>query len=387
MFVEHLPHLGRLAFYARSRPGRGREAAVTVSAAGGVRVEGAGACPFPSNAPGRAEAANASVRRWRGEEDEAEEWIEVIVPLGTRASPRAELARAVLRDLPSADELDRSLLRGLWCAFCGSALASGPPSRALPLPSPHWQELTELWFCHASQDIPLASADLAARDGDWLVGETHVQVPAGAAAAGGVRVREGGPDGALQARCARCDQPVGEARHGGGLGDAASPAELAELRFQKCRVRTAPPGPAARDAFAAYTAEGTAAHTLVAACEGRARYQFALRGQAPGDRRLLLVALMGWEGGVAAAPAAGGDLAPAVKVRYAVDEAGAGGVADGWLARPGTVDVVVCTDETFHETLRALRLSTARLPPACRQVVPGFEVGFLLRVRPTKSGG
>ncbi len=83
-------------------------------------------------------------------------------------------------DFPTADELDIKRMRVLCCRDCGLPLtapvpvpvpgAAGTdqalstrlsPNRILPLPSPYWQELVDLWYCHNAEASALRSTELA----------------------------------------------------------------------------------------------------------------------------------------------------------------------------------------------------------------------------------
>lgn len=356
--VEYLPNLRRLEVYVRPWRARHGEdggrrrptSAVTVTARS---VEANGAVvplPPPSRLGAAPDAAAAAVNEARdGRGGDADGWVHVTVPL---AAPSGDLAAGPALEqaldeqaLPASCELDRGRLQGMWCRFCSRRIAGPPRGRALPLPSPHWQELTELWFCHAGQDIPLASATLVPRDGDWLLGEADVRLAAGSLDAGAAAVRDG------MLRCSRCDSLLGTAD-----GD--------EARVRKHAVSTG-----AASAFAAYTAENTASRALVAAVEGRAAYRFALVDRECGGTTTLL-ALLGWSGHLLDRGDGAGPT-PCVKVRFSDAPA-------GWEPEPA-VCVVEAGAEACAEVRAALEGSNALLPPA-RRAFGRDRVGFLRKV-------
>lgn len=50
----------------------------------------------------------------------------------------------------------------LYCRACRNplTLAARPPTRILPLPSPYWQEIGDLWYCH-NAEVAVIKTDLA----------------------------------------------------------------------------------------------------------------------------------------------------------------------------------------------------------------------------------
>lgn len=54
--------------------------------------------------------------------------------------------------LPSASELLPASYPALYCRRCLCPLLVEPPLRVRPLPSSHWSELTDLWYCHNTND-------------------------------------------------------------------------------------------------------------------------------------------------------------------------------------------------------------------------------------------
>jgi hypothetical protein len=47
-------------------------------------------------------------------------------------------------------ELDHTRVPHLSCRLCGTVLLTTAPEKCLSLPSPYWQELADLWYCHFS---------------------------------------------------------------------------------------------------------------------------------------------------------------------------------------------------------------------------------------------
>ena len=94
--------------------------------------------------------------------------------------------------LPSAAEMQPASYRALYCRRCLSPLLAQPPQRVLPLPSSHWSELTDLWYCHNTNDNShldaLIQHAVRAKQHTLLLGREEVRLNSGAVA--GVRVGE-----------------------------------------------------------------------------------------------------------------------------------------------------------------------------------------------------
>ena len=94
--------------------------------------------------------------------------------------------------LPSAFELQPTSYPTLFCRRCLSPLLTDPPVRVKPLPSSHWSELTDLWYCHNTNDNShldhLIQHAVRAKQHTLLVGREEVRLDSGGVR--GVRVGE-----------------------------------------------------------------------------------------------------------------------------------------------------------------------------------------------------
>ena len=84
----------------------------------------------------------------------------------------------------TSDSSDERALASLYCGSCNSVLIrEGTLRRVLPLPSPFWHELADMWICHddfkcRSEMANKSPADLRPRPGDCLFAEHHLMMHA-----------------------------------------------------------------------------------------------------------------------------------------------------------------------------------------------------------------
>jgi len=74
---------------------------------------------------------------------------------------------------PLPSELRVDNVGRLHCRFCSQPLSQAP-TRILPLPSPYWKELSELWYCHNKESALISKAEIKATPGLFMSGETHL---------------------------------------------------------------------------------------------------------------------------------------------------------------------------------------------------------------------
>eukprot|EP00466_Bigelowiella_natans_P021623 jgi/Bigna1/146699/aug1.119_g21407 len=182
MFAELLPNLRQLVVAIALQKGgkvpkirmvgnaltiawEAAAAATTLNSAEG----GEGGYTFKLNLGCKLDARKTSVRAIRGQS-----LVYVKIPLERNAMLPSPMR------VPYSWELDPSQVSTLYCRTCGNRLSRNKPREILPLPSPHWMELTDLWYCAGRESSSLlakvAEAPLKATPGKWLVGSIDILI-------------------------------------------------------------------------------------------------------------------------------------------------------------------------------------------------------------------
>lgn len=166
-------------------------------------------------------------------------FISVPLAKGYRIDPPLEL--------PFSSELDVKRIQALYCRACGHRLtpsSRGPPAAILPLPSPHWMDLSALWYCHEesvpSKLLQLAKTPAKAQAGRWLVGRIHIlmhtiDVDSAAVRAHAPKRLDGDTQAWAPLTCSGCGVLLGakRLRFGENVKDDS-------VRLEKCRLAAEP---------------------------------------------------------------------------------------------------------------------------------------------------
>jgi hypothetical protein len=133
----------------------------------------------------------------------------------------------------------------LHCRTCGAKLTKEACfSRVLPLPSPFWHEMADMWICHddfrcLSPIGKLGASDLRARRGHCLHGEHELLVHADDLVPGSIEWGAARPDSLWgMVRCSRCQGPLGVALIG---DEKKTPMEKRPRQEGGFAARTAAP--------------------------------------------------------------------------------------------------------------------------------------------------
>ena len=133
----------------------------------------------------------------------------------------------------SSDSSDERALSSLYCGSCNSVLVQeGTLRRVLPLPSPFWYELADMWICHddfkcRSEMANKTPADLRPHPGDCFFADYHLMLHARDFVPGAIKwaLEDDDDDDAMEVVVeAECGGPAGgpEQLATLGAGEAAS---------------------------------------------------------------------------------------------------------------------------------------------------------------------
>jgi hypothetical protein len=267
-------------------------------------------------------------------------------------------------DAVSPEELRPANYAVIACAFCGSSMRAPDAApdwvrRVLPLPSPYWQELSDLWFCCDNQSRRMAEVEIRSHAGAVLVGESEVWLHASDVAPRAIK-REAAESGS-RISCGACLWPLGRVE-----GD--------DVRFTKSQVcARAADAPDGANVFGGLSAENVMARRLLAAATSKARYRFVLVDESGSSEAARIdLTILNWRTCVLVP----GDSAPArvLKVLYRVGK----GEGDTETA-PSATDVWPLSADELFRFARALDTSNKRLP-APHAAIGNKRVG-LLRLR------
>ncbi len=209
--------------------------------------------------------------------------------------------------------------RNVGCRACGACLmaADGAPVEATPLPSEYWAELSDMWVCHADQQLaPSLSASLLQAKSQTvacppprvvLVGIPYVECHPRHIRYGAVQVAYDAsqpPPAPHTVLCATCRTPVGTVPSvvQGESGPAISPASdaaaslwpppalgsvairLFKHRLARVAVATtlSPTIDRGLASWQRYTMENRLAFELLSVCQAHNRYHFVLRARPRG---------------------------------------------------------------------------------------------------------
>jgi len=287
----------------------------------------------------------------------------------------------------------------LFCRCCDAVLTTGQAFRKiLPLPSEHWLELSDLWYCHKEDEFQQFSlGEIFPKALVCLVGETYLLINSADLRSNSIdfspeatyqlvqKLKESNSiKGWHQVMCCRCLCPLGMAALRCEVRTMPDKKDFLCVKLYKYRIstvqcnQTVSSGP-----FRNETVETKCAKEISALVEARACHRLFVQGYLNNQVHVLLMILnqnslvktkQDEEGNPKA-------LAPMLKViffdciRSVKEEAEK--TIQLWQSK-FAVETITFSDEECYEVLNKLNHINTFLPPS-RRYFNGFKIGFLAK--------